>query len=383
MGIQGLTKLLGDKAEKCMKESKFDAYFGRKIAVDASMHIYQFLVVVGRVGGETLTAETGEVTAHLQGMFTRTARMLESGMKPVFVFDGKPPTLKKDELDKRLGRREEAEAALQQAMETGDTKDVEKYSKRTIKVTKDMNEDCKKLLRLMGVPVVESPGEAEAQCADMARQNLVYGVATEDMDTLTFGAPRLIRNLMTPQSQNKPVCEFSYQEMLDELDLTADQFIDLCILCGCDYCGTIRGIGPIRALQLIQKQKSIEAILDSLDRSKYPVPDPFPYKEARELFRQPETGDLEEIKTKLKWGLPDMDGLVQFLVNEKSFNEDRVRKTVERIKSARGKSSQQRLENFFGAITVKKGSSKRKDSDSKKGSSSSSSKKAKTSSKSR
>eukprot|EP01024_Parvocaulis_polyphysoides_P058448 TRINITY_DN6282_c0_g1_i5.p3 TRINITY_DN6282_c0_g1~~TRINITY_DN6282_c0_g1_i5.p3 ORF type:complete len:257 (-),score=21.54 TRINITY_DN6282_c0_g1_i5:349-1089(-) len=246
-----------------------------------------------------------------------------------------------------------------------------------------MNEDCKKLLRLMGVPVVESPGEAEAQCADMVKKDLVFAVATEDMDSLTFGAPRLIRNLMTPQSQNKPVLEFSYQEVLDDFNLTAAQFIDLCILCGCDYCGTIRGIGPIRALQLIQKQRSIEAVLNSLDRSKYPVPDPFPYKEARELFKQPLLGNLEEIKNQLKWGLPDMDGLVEFLVNEKSFNEDRVRKTVERIKSARGKSSQQRLENYFGAVTVKKTSSKRKDSDNKKSSSSSSNKKAKTSSKSR
>lgn len=79
MGIHGLTKLLGDNAPKCIKEQNFNNYFGRKIAVDASMHIYQFLAVVGRQGDQLLSNEAGEVTSHLQGMFYRTARMLEAG----------------------------------------------------------------------------------------------------------------------------------------------------------------------------------------------------------------------------------------------------------------------------------------------------------------
>lgn len=79
MGIQGLTKLLADNAPSCVREQQFNNYFGRKLAVDASMHIYQFLIVVGRQGDNLLTNEAGEVTSHLQGMFTRTARMLEAG----------------------------------------------------------------------------------------------------------------------------------------------------------------------------------------------------------------------------------------------------------------------------------------------------------------
>jgi flap endonuclease-1 len=113
MGIHGLTKLLGDNAPSCIKAQKFENYFGRKIAVDASMHIYQFLIAVGRVGDQLLTNEAGEVTSHLQGMFFRTAKMLEAGIKPVYVFDGKPPQLKLDLLEKRYGRREEATDALQ------------------------------------------------------------------------------------------------------------------------------------------------------------------------------------------------------------------------------------------------------------------------------
>lgn len=105
MGIHGLTKLLGDNAPGCIKETKFENLFGRKVAVDASMHIYQFMVVVGRQGDQLLTNEAGEITSHLQGMFFRTAKMLEAGIKPVYVFDGKPPQLKQDQLAQRTERR--------------------------------------------------------------------------------------------------------------------------------------------------------------------------------------------------------------------------------------------------------------------------------------
>lgn len=74
-----------------------------------------------------------------------------------------------------------------QSRQEGDAEGVERYSKRTVRVTAQHVEECKRLLALMGVPVVEAPGEAEAQCAAMCRAGLVYGVATEDMDALTFG----------------------------------------------------------------------------------------------------------------------------------------------------------------------------------------------------
>lgn len=364
MGIQGLTKLLSDNAPGCIKPQKFDNYFGRKLAVDASMHIYQFLIVVGRVGDQLLTNEAGEVTSHLQGMFTRTARMLEAGIKPAYVFDGKPPQLKRDQLDKRLERREDATDALSKAKDAGDQEAIEKASKRTVKVTKEHNEDCKRLLRLMGVPVVDAPSEAEAQCAAMCKAGLVYGLASEDMDSLTFGAPKLIRHLMAPASQQQQINEFDRELALKELNLTEDQFIDLCILCGCDYCGNIRGIGPVRALQLIQKHKTIENVLENLDSAKYPLPEPYPYKEAREFFKDPEVLSTADLPP-LKWSLPDEEGLIAFLVGEKNFSEERVRSTVKKIINARGKANQGRMESFFSV--VKPADNKRKEPPTKPG----------------
>jgi flap endonuclease-1 len=351
MGIKGLTKLLSDHAPGCMREQKFEGYLDRKVAIDASMHIYQFMMVIGRSGDQTLTNEAGEVTSHLQGMFMRTCRMLEAGIKPVYVFDGKPPTMKGGELAKRKDKREAAEAELAKAKEAGDQEMIEKMSKRTVRVSKEQSMEVMKLARLMGLPVFEAPCEAEASCAALCKAGLVYAAASEDMDTLCFSCPKLARNLMAPASQGKPILEFDFDKCLQELDLTWDQFIDVCIMCGCDYCDSIKGIGPVKALQLIKKHGSIEEMLKDLDKEKYPVPEDWPFAEARELFKNPDVVKTEGLD--LKWTAPDEEGVVAFLVGEKSFNEDRVRNTLKKLKAARGKSSQNRLETFFGAAVIK------------------------------
>lgn len=360
MGIKGLTKLLMEKSPNAIKEQKFESFFGRKIAIDASMSIYQFLIVVGRTGTETLTNEAGQVTSHLQGMFTRTIRLLEAGIKPVYVFDGKPPDLKKQELAKRYSKREDATEDLDQAVESGDLEEVEKFSKRTVKVTKQHNEDCKKLLRLMGIPVVEAPSEAEAQCAALCKAGKVFAVASEDMDSLTFGTPKFLRHLMDPSSKKIPVMEFEIAKVLEGLDLTMDQFIDLCILCGCDYCDNIRGIGGLTALKLIAQHGSIERILETINRERYHIPDDWPYQEARRLFKEPEVLTDDE-QLDLKWTPPDEEGLINFLVNANGFNLERVKKAIEKIKASKNKGSQGRLESFFKPVANTSAPIKRKE----------------------
>jgi len=197
--------------------------------------------------------------------------MLEAGMKPVFVFEGRAPDLKREELAKRSARRAGATEELEAAKESGNAEDVEKYAKRTVRVTREHNAECKRLLRLMGVPVVEAPSEAEAQCAQLCKDGAVYAISTEDMDSLTFGTPVLLRHLMAPASQKTAVVEFDRAKILEELGLTDEQFTDLCILCGCDYTDKIVGIGPVRALGLIQKHGSLEEVLQNLDKDKYKV----------------------------------------------------------------------------------------------------------------
>ena len=156
-----------------------------------------------------------------------------------------------------------------------------------------------------------------------------------------------MRHLNAAESRKLPIVEVNLATALAGLKLTPEQFIDLCILCGCDYTDSIKGIGPIKALKMIQDHKNIEGVLKNLDTAKYPVPEPFPFEEARQLFVNPEVTSPEGLD--LKWGDVDVEGLKKFLVEEKQFAEERVNKAIERLQKCKGKNSQMRLDSFFGA----------------------------------
>jgi len=367
MGIHGLTKLIGDHAPEAVREHQFDSYFGRTIAIDASMAIYQFLIAVRQAGGEgQLTNDAGEVTSHLTGMLYRTIRFLEAGMKPVFVFDGKPPTLKGGQLAKRKERQAAAEAELAKLQEGGGSaEDIERQQKRTVRATREQSQEVKKLLTLMGVPVLEAPCEAEATCAALVKANKAFAVGTEDMDALTFGTPVMLRHLHVAESKKMPIAEFNLEKILSGMELTMDQFRDVCILCGCDYADSIKGIGPMTALKMIRDHGNIEGVLAALEKKGTALPESFPFNEARALFKEPEVADVDSVD--VKWTEPDVEGLKQYLVEEKQFAEERVIKAIERLKKCKGKNTQNRLESFFGPSTIVPSEKKRKEAEKNKG----------------
>jgi flap endonuclease-1 len=186
------------------------------------MSIYSFLIAV-RSDGQQLMSDTGETTSHLMGMFYRTLRMVENGIKPLFVFDGAPPKLKSGELAKRRQRKAEAQDAHDEAKETGTAEDMEKFSRRTVRVTKEHNAECQQLLKLMGIPYIVAPTEAEAQCAVLARDGKVYAAASEDMDTLSFAAPILLRHLTFSEQRKEPIQEIHLDRVLEGLGMEQEQ----------------------------------------------------------------------------------------------------------------------------------------------------------------
>jgi len=367
MGILGLTKLLADVAPHVLKETDMKTYFGRKVAIDASMSLYQFLIAV-RSEGAQLTSVDGETTSHLVGIFYRTIRLLENGIKPVYVFDGKPPEMKSGELGKRMEKRAEAQKALDKATEAGDAAEVDKFTKRLVKVTRHHSDEAKQLLSLMGVPYIEAPCEAEAQCAALVKAGKVFATATEDMDALTFGSNVLLRHLTFSEARKIPIQEIHFNKVLEALELNNNEFIDFCILMGCDYTDSIRGVGPKKSIELIKKHRSIEEILKNLDKDKYPPPENWNYQGARDLFLNPEVADSENIE--LKWNEPDEEGMVKFLCGDRQFSEDRVRNGVKKLQKARGTSTQARLDGFFtvlGSTPAKRKVDEKKNTPNKRG----------------
>ncbi|OOO08844.1 Flap structure-specific endonuclease [Aspergillus oryzae] len=354
MGIKHLYQVIAENAPDAIKAGDIKNHFGRKVAIDASMSIYSFLIAV-RSEGQQLMSDTGETTSHLMGMFYRTLRMVDNGIKPLYVFDGAPPKLKSGELAKRTARKAEATEAHEEAKETGTAEDVEKFSRRTVRVTRDHNAECKKLLKLMGIPYIDAPTEAEAQCAVLARAGKVYAAASEDMDTLCFEAPILLRHLTFSEQRKEPILEIHLSRALEGLDMDRKQVKPLIIptaALGLAY-EPIPKVGPNTALKLIREFGSLEKVVEHMEsdpKKKYVIPEDWPYQDARELFLNPDVREASHPDCDFKWEAPDIEGLVEFLVKDKGFNEDRVRNGAARLQKNLKTAQQSRLEGFFKPV---------------------------------
>lgn len=272
------------------------------------------------------------------------------------------PSFTLAQLQARFGKREEAKEEEDEEKDVADNERIEQLARRQVRPTRTHNDEVKQLLKLMGIPCVTAPSEAEAQCAELCRAGKVYAAGSEDMDTVTFATPILLRHLTFSEAKKMPVHEVNLDKVLEGMNLTMDQFIDLCILLGCDYLEPVKGIGPKTAFKLIKDHGNIEAIREHLeerekekaaeaekkgkDRPRGVVfPEVWPFEEARKIFKNPDVIKADDME--LKWEHPDVEGLVKFLCTDKGFSEDRVRKGAEKLTKALGQKQQGRLDGFF------------------------------------
>jgi len=258
MGIKNLLKLINMYPD-LVEEKEIIEYKNKKIAIDISILLYQVVISVRNTGSD-LTNNKGEVTSHILGLFNKTIKLLENKIIPVYVFDGKPPDLKRKVLDIRRSIRKKAEEKMSLA-ETEEEKI--KYFKRSVTISKKQLDECRELLDLMGVPYVNAPEEADSQCAWLAEQNLVDAVLTEDMDILTFGSPKIVRNLT---SQKKKPLEINLNKIKEKFGWTQNNFIEICVLFGCDYSDHITDINFLKLFHEYQKNKNIHKVLNKLNR---------------------------------------------------------------------------------------------------------------------
>ena len=343
--------LINEKAPSAVRKMPIERYSGQTVACDVSMAIYQFIAATTYSQNSNvmqLTDSDGNLTAHLVGLLNRSLIFLEHHIKPVWVFDGSPPDLKQAELHRRKANKEEAKEKVELAQEEGKTEEVEKMSKRNLRVSKEMIEDAKTLIRLLGIPIVESPSEAEAECAALVKCGKAHAVASEDMDSLTFGANYLLRGL---NSKKEPITEIELRTVLEELKMNQEQFIEMCILLGSDYTEHIDGIGPATGFNLIKQHGSLEKVVEEIStKKKFRIPENFNWQSAKELFINPDVATSLEFT----WTTCDEPGLIEFLVNQKGFNPKRVEDAIAKLKKTHGKPAQMVLENFFGKAVVTK-----------------------------
>ena len=320
------------------KPITLDALQGKVIAIDAYNALYQFLATIRQPDGTPLMDSRGNITSHLSGLLYRTINLLEKGIKPVYVFDGKPPEMKDLEILKRMKIKKEAEKKYEEALRRGDLEAARKYAQRALRLTEPMVRSAKTLLELMGIPYVQAPSEGEAQAAYMTRKGDAWATASQDYDSLLFGAPRLVRNLTISGRRKLPGKDvyveikpeiIDLEESLRTLGITREQLIDIAILLGTDYNPDgVKGVGPKRALRLIKTYKSLEKVLPIVN-GEFPV-DPL---EIRKFFLNPPVTD----DYTLKWRMPDEEKVVEILCEEHDFSRDRVLNNLQKYKSVRAR----------------------------------------------
>jgi len=313
------------------EEISLDTLKGKTIAIDAYNVLHQFLSIIRQRDGTPLKDASGEVTSHLTGLLYRTANLVEKGIKPIYVFDGKPHPLKMETLHGRKEVKDRAREDWERAKERGDMEEARKKAQQTSVLSKEMVEEAKKLLEGLGIPHVQAPGEGEAQASFMCMKGDADAVSSQDFDCLLFGASVLVRNVAITGKRKMPGRQkwvdvsperIVLQDVLSEHGITREQLVDIAILVGTDFNRGIKGIGPKTALKLVKKYGSIEEVREAEDigglENVY---------EVREIFLNPSVARDYSIK----WRAVDEGKVVDFLCGEHQFGEERVRHAIEKF----------------------------------------------------
>ena len=324
---------------------------GKKLAIDAHIFLYQFISTIRSRDGLLLTDSKGRITSHLVGLLSRTTNLMQQGLLPCYVFDGKPPELKRAVIEQRAEIKKEAQRQYEEAAAVQDIESMRKFASRTSRLTKEMIDEAKELIMALGLPVVQAPSEGEAQAAAMAKAGDVWACVSQDADSLLFGAPRLVRN-MAITGRKKKVGALAYEEVkpqlvelnkcLSSLGITHDQLLVLALLVGTDYDpGGIKGIGPNKALKLVKEHgKDYDAIFKQV---KWDEHWDIGWKEMIEVFKtMPVTTDYT-----LKWRAPDVDRLMKLLVDGHDFSPERVNRAVAGLAKEHKARSQKGLGSFL------------------------------------
>jgi flap endonuclease-1 len=318
------------------------------VAVDAYNTIYQFLSIIRGPTGELLSNSKGEVTSHLSGLFYRNVNLLIDNIKPIYVFDGKANELKKQEIERRSELKKEAAQKYQLAVDEGRMEDARKYSIRTAVLTDKMVEDSKKLLSYLGIPYIEAPSDGESAASYLTRRDMAFAVASQDYDSILFGAKKLVRNLAISGKRRVPNRNtyidiepeiLEHDKVLHETGLTHEQLVDVGILIGTDFNpGGFPGIGPKTAIKLIKENGRLEDI-DKIKTLLSQVP----YQEIRNIFLNPEVPKVDKIEL----GEVNRQEVLDFLCVNKSFSTDRVSSILDKLQKSIANRNQS-LEQWFG-----------------------------------
>lgn len=309
MGIKDLKLLIKKYCPETIRTLQYEELRNKTIAIDISIYLYKF-----KYGNNNF----------LLNFIKQVYKFKEFEITPIYVFDGNPPPEKQEVIDtrkeikkKKYERKEEIEKKLVEYKDinknTSEKKlvydentkiledELKKLKLSIISIQKDDINLLKELFNILNIQYIEADTEAEIICSRLSKQNKVDACLSDDTDILANGS----KIFLTGYNYKKDnLIKYDYDMILKHLKLTSEQFVDLCILCGCDYTIKINKIGYVTAYKLIQQYKTIEEIIKNIKSiEKYFITDEFlenfKYQESRDIFLKTDY-DLPEINLKDK-----------------------------------------------------------------------------------
>ena len=329
------------------EKTKLEFFSNKVIAIDAYNAIYQFLASIRGPDGMQLTDMEGRITSHLSGLLYRNINFLSLGIKPVWVFDGKPPSLKTAEIERRRQIKKDATVKYEKAIAAGEMEDARKYAQQTTSMKDGMVKESKQLLTYFGIPYIDAPSEGEATAAHLTNTGQAFASASQDFDSILLGAKRLVRNF-TNSGRRKIPNRNTYIEIepeiiettktLESLQVTKEQLVDIGILIGTDFNPDgFERVGPKTALKMIKQHSRLEDIPQIQEQLQK-----IDYEQIRKIFLEPDVAKVDEII----FGQVNYEGITKYLVQERSFSEDRIQSSLNRLRKAIEKKSQN-LDQWF------------------------------------
>jgi len=295
MGINGLNKFLKKHCPDASYKKTLNDFRGKRFAIDTNIFIYKF----------KFNNETHWIDTFIN--FINIFKLYDIDI--ILVYDNKFPCEKNMKYQRQKKEKESANQYIIKleediigyknngiktpaienlfkkyppglmSLEGMIEKEKERINKRNIYVTRDEFDQTKQIAQQYNIKIEVPEFEAETFCSELCIDGKVDAVLTNDSDVFAYGVPKCLLDFRNCAGEHY-VMEYNFNEILDALDLTFEQFRDFCIICGCDYNSRIKNIGPERAYNLVKKFKSIENIEKNVSFSI----EKWNYKRCRELF---------------------------------------------------------------------------------------------------
>ncbi len=295
---------------------------GSTVAVDAHNWLYKYITVTVKWNDKSLYTSIDGLTEvpNVIGLLHGLPKFFKNDMMPIFVFDGTYHSLKQDEIKKRKQKRKDTAKRANKERTNGNIAEARRLKSQSQYLTPIMIESTKNILSMLDIPFITAPSAGESQAAYMTKNEDVDYALSSDYDTLLFGSNMTLRNFT---GKGKPEL-MGFLQTLEKHDITHSQLIDIAILCGTDYNDGIYGVGPVKALNIINDYPSLEKYFKQTNTTQPDI------ESLRELYLKPEITD--------RWVAPDniypsYDSVQKYIEDEIQLKNEDIPSKIKHLKN--------------------------------------------------